>query len=118
MKSGAQIVTFATDIQSEPKIDDKIRRWIDDNTLFIDQRFVWRIGISTAEHILLTESQIRKDVQCKHWKYWHVGDFKKAMGLIRQFNKLPFTLSLAKPCTIIALDCTPTFPAMAAINGV
>ena len=33
-------------------------------------------------------------------------------------NKLPFTLSLAKPCTIIALDCTPTFPAIAAIRGV
>jgi hypothetical protein len=91
MKFGTQLATFVSDIQSEPKVDVKIRQWIDSNTLFLDQRYVWRIGISTAEHILLIESKIRKDVQCKHWKYWHVGDFKQAMGLIRRFNKLPFT---------------------------
>ena len=32
--------------------------------------------------------------------------------------KLPFTTLLASPCTIIAEDCTPTFPAIAAISGV
>ena len=32
--------------------------------------------------------------------------------------KLPLTTSFAKPWTIIADDCTPTFPAMAAIKGV
>mgnify|MGYP007079438107 CR=1 FL=1 len=29
---------------------------------------------------------------------------------------LPFTSSLARPCTIIADDCTPTFPAIEAIS--
>ena len=91
MKFGTQLATFVSDIHCEPKVDEKIRHWIDSNTLFIDKRYVWRIGISTAEHILLIESQIRQDVQCKHWKFWHAGNFKQAMGLIRQFNKLPFT---------------------------
>lgn len=90
MKFGTQLATFVTDIQSEPKVEAKIKTWIDNNTLFADQRFVWRIGITTSEHILLIESQIRQDILCKHWKYWHVGNFKTAMKLIREFNKLPF----------------------------
>ena len=32
--------------------------------------------------------------------------------------KLSFITSFAKPCTTIADDCTPTFPAIAAISGV
>jgi len=91
MKFGTQLATFVTDIQSDPKVEAKIKTWIDSNTLFADPHYVWRIGISTAEQILLIESHIRKDIQCKHWKYWHVGDFKNAMRLTRAFNKLPFT---------------------------
>ena len=41
-----------------------------------------------------------------------------SISLTRRLLILPFTSSLAKPCTIIAEDCTPTFPAIAAINGV
>ncbi len=36
----------------------------------------------------------------------------------KRFPILPFKSSFAKPCTIIAEDCTPTFPAIAAISGV
>ena len=39
-------------------------------------------------------------------------------SFINRLNKEPLKVSLAKPCTIIAEDCTPTFPAMAAISGV
>ena len=34
------------------------------------------------------------------------------------FSNEPFTKSFAKPWTIIAEDCTPTLPAIAAIKGV
>ena len=35
----------------------------------------------------------------------------------KRFNKDPRNEPLAKPCNTIAEDCTPTFPAIAAING-
>ena len=40
------------------------------------------------------------------------------ISFINLLLTLPFTSSFAKPCTIMALDCTPTFPAIAAIKGV
>ncbi len=39
-------------------------------------------------------------------------------SFINRLNKEPLKVSLAKPCTMIAEDCTPTFPAIAAISGV
>ncbi len=89
MKFGTQLATFVGDIQSEPKVEDRIKSWIDSNTLFVDQRYVWRVGITTGENIIKIESQIRQDMQCKHWKYWHMGEFQNAMRLMREFNKHP-----------------------------
>lgn len=40
------------------------------------------------------------------------------ISFINLLLMLPLMSSLARPCTIIALDCTPTLPAIAAINGV
>ena len=90
MKFGTQLATLVTDLQSDPKVEAKIKRWIDSNTLFVDQHCVWCVGITTAEHILLVESQVRQDLECKHWKYWQAGNFQNAMELIREFNKYPF----------------------------
>ena len=42
----------------------------------------------------------------------------KKVSLIYLLFTLPLMSSLASPCTIIALDWTPTFPAIAAIKGV
>ncbi len=89
MKFGTQLATYVGDIQSEPKVETHIKNWIDSNTLFVDQRYVWRVGLTTAEEILRIESQIRQDLQCKHWKYWRVENFNDAMRLIREFNKHP-----------------------------
>jgi hypothetical protein len=58
------------------------------------------------------------------------NDFLKNNIVISPFNKLsdtsltnllnkdPLNVLFAKPCTIIAEDCTPTFPAIAAISSV
>ena len=42
----------------------------------------------------------------------------KETSLINLLNKVPLKESFAKPCTIIADDCTQTFPAIAAISEV
>ena len=42
----------------------------------------------------------------------------KPTSLTSLLIREPLTTSLARPCTIIAEDCTPTFPAIAAISGV
>ena len=46
--------------------------------------------------------------------------FTKArlISLNIRFSNEPRKLSFASPCTMIAEDCTPTFPAMAAMSGV
>ena len=40
------------------------------------------------------------------------------ISLKSRFSIEPLTTLLARPCTMMAEDCTPTFPAMAAISGV
>ncbi len=41
-----------------------------------------------------------------------------SISLTSRLLTLPFKSSFANPWTMIALDCTPTLPAMAAISGV
>lgn len=67
-----------------------VKEWVDSNMYFADQGFVWRIGITNAENIVKVEAMIRKDMQCKHWRYWRADSFRHAMGIIRQVNSYPF----------------------------
>lgn len=82
-------VDFPTGVQESP-MQRHIKEWIDNNMYYADQNFVWRIGITTAENIVKIEALIRRDMQCKHWKYWRASSFKDAMGALRELNCYSF----------------------------
>ena len=89
MKTGAQLAVFTEEIPSEVDVRIEIKDWIENNTFFVDQKYIWRIGITTPENLLIVEAKIRQNLECKHWRYWHAESFREAMSTIRQLHKYP-----------------------------
>lgn len=87
-------VDFPAGVQ-ESSMQLHIKEWIDNNMYYADQNYVWRIGITTAENIVKIEALIRRDLHCKHWKYWRASSFKDAMSTLRELNYYPFVFKSA-----------------------
>ncbi|WP_422006863.1 hypothetical protein [Roseivirga pacifica] len=75
---------------SQDKVLDKIKAWIDSNSMFQDHRFIWRIGVTNAESIFAVEGQLRADYQCKHFKYWRTDSFNESVKTISKLTKYHF----------------------------
>lgn len=70
-------------------IQYQIKSWIENNSYLTNQGLIWHIGITDIDNLKKLETNVRLDLNCKHWKYWNLNAFKDAMHLISDMNKLP-----------------------------
>ncbi|WP_420385425.1 hypothetical protein [Roseivirga sp.] len=75
---------------TEKTLLEDIKHWIDSNMLMMDQKYIWKVGITTGEDIVKIAGKVRSDFECKHFKYWRADNFKDALGTLTRLTKYPF----------------------------
>lgn len=69
---------------------EEIRDWMDSNTFSGDQCYVWQVGVCTERVLKSIQSNVMRDIECKHFRCWDSNSFKKAIGILSCLNKLSF----------------------------
>lgn len=75
---------------TDKNLIEEVKEWINSNMLVMDQSYVWRVGIATSEDIVKIAGKVRRDFECKHFKYWRSNSFKSAIKTISKLTKYPF----------------------------
>jgi|GEM_PF-1314915 len=70
-----------------PSLFEEIENWMESNTFYSDQGYVWQVGVSTGPILKGIKNRVLRDIECKHFKCWQADSFKKAIGILSRLNK-------------------------------